>query len=98
MGETITYGTVRGVALSPDSAHVTYMNHTSKAAMAEMLQRIAGLVRGAFILLGGPLAFVWGIVAWRRQGRSVTTMVCVILGLPITLASVAYVVVLSLPM
>ncbi len=98
MGETITYGTVRGVALSPDSAHVTYMNHTPKAAMAEMLQRIAGLVGGAFILLGGPLAFVWGIVAWRRQGRSVTTMVCVILGLPITLASVAYVVVLSLPM
>jgi len=45
----------------------------------------------------GPLAFIWGIIAWRRQGRSVTTTLCVILGLPTTLATVAYAVVLSTP-
>ncbi len=97
-GVRVTYMPPAGLALSPDGAHVTYTNHTPRAAMAEMLQRIASFVRGAFILLGGPLAFIWGIVAWRRQGRSVTTMLCVILGLPITLAAVAYAVVLSLPM
>ena len=38
------------------------------------------------------LAFVWGIVGWRRRGRSVTAVLSVVLGLPGMLAAIGFVV------